>query len=59
VRQQPTVASVALQSMPEALHSPTRTPVLSDDGQWLQVERRVMMDEAGPTLQVPMRAPAR
>ena len=59
VRQQPTAASVALQNMPEALHSPTRTPVLSDDGQWLQVERRVVMDEAGPTLQVPLRAPAR
>ncbi len=59
LRQQPTTSSETLKRLPEALRSPTRTPVLSDDGQWLQVERRVVMDEVGPTLQVPMRAPAR
>lgn len=58
LRQQPTPASVALQRLPEALRSPTRTPVLSDDGHWLQVERRAVMSDVGPTLRVPMRAPA-
>lgn len=59
LRQQPVTVSVALQTLPEALRSPTRTPVLSEDGQWLQVDRRVVVDELGPTLRVPMRAPAR
>lgn len=59
LRQQPGEASVALERLPEALRSPTRTPVLSDDGLWLQVDRRVVRDEGGPTLQVPMQAPAR
>lgn len=58
LRQQPTPASVALQSLPEALRSPTRTPVLSDDGHWLQVERRAVMSDVEATLRVPMRAPA-
>jgi hypothetical protein len=58
LRQQPTAASVALQSLPEALRSPTRTPVLSDDGRWLQVERRAVTSDVGPTLRVPMREPA-
>ncbi|WP_148045955.1 hypothetical protein [Stenotrophomonas rhizophila] len=58
LRQQPTPASVALQRLPEALRSPTRTPVLSDDGHWLQVERRAVMSDVEATLRVPMRAPA-
>jgi len=59
LRQQPGEASVALERLPEALRSPTRAPVLSDDGLWLQVDRRVVRDEGGPTLQVPMQVPAR
>jgi hypothetical protein len=59
LRQQPVAVSVALQTLPEALRSPTRTPVLSEEGQWLQVDRRVLVGELGPTLRVPMRAPAR
>ena len=58
LRQQPSAASVALQSLPEALRSPTRIPVLSEEDHWLQVERRAVTSDIEPTLQVPMRAPA-
>lgn len=61
LRQQPDAPAQALQRLPASMRSPTRTPVLSADGQWLQIPRRAAArPDEGITamLQVPMPATA-
>ncbi|WMJ70037.1 hypothetical protein [Stenotrophomonas sp. 24(2023)] len=56
LRQQPGAPAQALAALPAALRSSTRVPVVSADGQRLEVARRspAVLDRAGPVLSVPL-----